>query len=1783
MSNNNNDSDDDQPPHRSALTDACIDIWLLSRKNFKIQFRHRLATFLELIVPCLLVLMIAIIRTKVSVTEFNEPTIYDEFDLLQIPKILDQQPEFQIYFTPNTSQTNQIMENLLENLQRKCQLNRLYELKLPCHPSITGFENSNKMIDQYLLDDKFVLCGVEFEQLTNDNIKFSLRFSNIPRTLKQTAMRIEDWKTQMIMMNVMPAGPRDKNNTNGGQPGYEDEGFLFIQHLLSMAIGKTLFANDSNFDLFNMMEIELMGQRFPYPKYIDDIFLFSLNFLFPSIFLFSFYFSAINLTKTIVNEKEKRIKESMKMMGLKEKYHFIAYFIKSILLIIPAIILIIIFLKISFAHNSPPILITDSTILFAYFFLYQICNVCFCFMLSTFFSKANLAGILTGIISFLTYLPYFPMIQEYNNYTLLAKIINCLMPNTNMSLGVFIMLMRETRGIPITWNNISDPAIPDDSLTFSVILIMFVVNSLIYLIITWYITLAFPGEYGVPLPWYFPFTKKYWFDSNNNNIDNNDGNQNSSNEDIDDMDDNNDHLQSIESYPRNHKIGINIKNLYKTYDNGKTYSVKNLSFKVFENQITALLGHNGAGKTTTISLLCGLFPPTNGTAIINGYDIRTEMNRIRSSLGICPQSNLLFDELTVEEHLDFYCRLKHTNLTNEQIKHEIKQMVKKLDLKDKFHVQANCLSGGMKRKLSVGIALIGGSKIVILDEPTSGLDVSARRFIWDLLLQEKMGRVIIISTHFMEEADILGDRIAIMDFGSLRCYGSSLFLKKHFGAGYHLRMEKRSTDIDSDLIKKIVLDHIDGAKMESSVGIELTFSLPNEQISKFGALLRRIETELNDQIVNYGISITTMEEVFLKVGSHNQQKTNESLGEIDGKSSSASAINIGNGNHSTTTTTTKMVAKVKNSGKKLIGQQFYALLIKRILYSIRNPILTLTQFILPILILISTLLMMRSIPQLAPFRKLEMSLNQFHNPLVKYFVQNDSRSLSLANDYAETLMNEIHSDRIIAIPDVNETKIIDEIISVNNFVYNYEFVTSALFQYAMDSKFELKITAMFNDQPFHTPSISLRYIDQALLRHFYNRKNIQLSVSNYPMPLTIKEKFSKLKIPINVQGDFQVIQSIIMGLSFFLSSYAILIVDERISKAKHLQKISGLRMVYYWLSFLLCDFILYLLSIVSIIITLQAFKVDNLHEDQQSFYLFVGYGLCGLALIPFVYSASFFFSIPATAYARLSLLLILSSITSLIADQLTAIKLFDLLNINRALKPIFHLFIPLFDISKITSNLQTNYRNNKICHMEYNGISIQKLCKFLNTFHDDRMEALRPCCKDYCNETCLNFEENYFSLNDPGIGSSLLYVIGSAIIYWLALFLIEVNTIVSLKTFIELIRRKFTEKSEPIIYSSKLIPDDDVQSEKSFVNKIVSTGQYTKYSLVINNLQKIYGKFTAVDNISYCVGVGECFGLLGVNGAGKTTTFKMITGDESITSGDIFINGFDVTKEPYKTLGQIGYCPQFDALFDDLTGEEILRFYSRLRGIQEKDIDEQITELSQLLYFEMYLNKLSSTYSGGNKRKLSTAIALLGNPAVSFLDEPTSGVDPVARRCLWEAIGRKLKQNISIVLTSHSMEECEALCNRLIIMVNGQITCIGSPLHLKNKYGNSYNLILKVSQNRLFDQSFRRQSYNELEKKIEKIKSFMLQTFPTSKLKAIHNNQLEYIIQNQDDYILRCSEIFDVIETNKEFLQLEDYSVSQTNLEQIFLSFARKQHERLEDVLNEKIEENTTEENETNL
>ena len=209
---------------------------------------------------------------------------------------------------------------------------------------------------------------------------------------------------------------------------------------------------------------------------------------------------------------------------------------------------------------------------------------------------------------------------------------------------------------------------------------------------------------------------------------------------------------------------------------------------MYTDQIFCLLGHNGAGKTTTISMLTGLINSSSGSVSLFGDDVFQDMDTARKTMGVCPQHDVLFDLLTPEEHMDIFYEFKGADKSNK--KQEIKSLLEDIGVADKGKNLAYQLSGGNKRKLSVAIALCGGSKFVLLDEPTSGLDLQARRQLWNMLRNEKKDRIILLTTHYMDEADILGDRIGIMTAGRMTCLGSSMFLKNRFGVGYVMTIVK---------------------------------------------------------------------------------------------------------------------------------------------------------------------------------------------------------------------------------------------------------------------------------------------------------------------------------------------------------------------------------------------------------------------------------------------------------------------------------------------------------------------------------------------------------------------------------------------------------------------------------------------------------------------------------------------------------------------------------------------------------------------------------------------------------------------------------------------------------------------------------------------------------------------------------------------------------------------------------------------------------------------------------
>lgn len=302
-----------------------------------------------------------------------------------------------------------------------------------------------------------------------------------------------------------------------------------------------------------------------------------------------------------------------------------------------------------------------------------------------------------------------------------------------------------------------------------------------------------------------------------------------------------------------------------------------------------------------------------------------------------------------------------------------------------------------------------------------------------------------------------------------------------------------------------------------------------------------------------------------------------------------------------------------------------------------------------------------------------------------------------------------------------------------------------------------------------------------------------------------------------------------------------------------------------------------------------------------------------------------------------------------------------------------------------------------------------------------------------------------------------MYFIG--VVAFTVLYLIEYNILTRL--FYK--GKELTSISAPP--AEEGIVDDDVQIEKDRVAQM-DASQIQYNHLLFKDLTKYYGKFLAVNQVSLAVDRKECFGLLGVNGAGKTTLFKMLTGEELISFGKGFVQGASIKSSLIDVYNKIGYCPQDDALHEDLTGREILYLFSLFRGIPKPKIDIYIRTLSAELFLDKDLDKQVKHMSGGTKRKMNAAVALIGTPSVVYLDEPTTGLDPLAKRCFWATICQIRDQGKTIVLSSHSIEEAETLCTRIAIMVNGEFKCLGSVQHLKNKFSQGFVITLKCRNRR---------------------------------------------------------------------------------------------------------------------
>lgn len=1901
---------------------------LLLWKNFILQVRRPIGTVFELLLPVLLIGVLILPKLFIKTEDFCFST-FEPLPSKNIPagivnSLINEDARKDLYRNPpkNLSLSN---STAVTAILRKKVENKTYLAYYPTSPpvrkvmnrvaSITGLKvvhnsifhkknwsSAEELADEASQHEKYYAV-VDFK-ISKDatelpkQIKYSLRFSHTISGSRKS------WRTENTYPNFQAVGPRVDED---GQccKGYSSH-FVLVQYAVDMAI----IQEQANLS----QQIPLKLQQFPYPKYTENFFIATVEGLLPLLMTLAFMYSAMSVIKELVFEKNQRLKESMKMMGLANWIHWLAWFTKDLLFLLISIIIATVFLK-----GFKIFEFSDGLLIFVFLLLYMIASIMFCFALSVFFSRPTVAMLFGAVAWYCTLVPYqtFAQQEAYEALSRSEKAAACLLPNTCLGIATRIIAKFEIREVGLTWSRVSESPDPDDDFSFDMVLGMLIIQSLIFGVITWYVEAVFPGSYGIPKPFYFPFTKSYWCGVSSDKVV-----QVGAEQELNTVDKHSDN-PAIEKETHDLPIGVGIKDLRKVFkgSKGSKVAVDGLSLNIYKGQITALLGHNGAGKTTTMSILTGLFPPSAGSAHINGKSILTDMEGIRESLGLCPQHNVLFDRLTVKEHLTFFINLKGTFGQEAEI--EVLQMINDIQLTDKLNWASSKLSGGMKRKLCCAIALIGGSQTVFLDEPTSGMDPYARRGTWDLLLKHKAGKTIILTTHFMDEADFLGDRIAIMADGQLRCCGSSLFLKGRYGVGYHLTLVKKE-NCNENAVTSLIINHVPSAQLLSSVGAEMEFVLSSEHSSGFEALFQEIENKMDEYgITSFGVSVTTLEEVFMKVG-EGAEKTVDNLAH----------------EHEIAVEETEEIVEVANeenisnkeleTGFRLKWNQYRAMFMKRFLNSKRDKKAIITQLVLPIIMVVFGLLLITTIPtrENDPPRVLKLSNLSVDGVHTKAFFA-DYRNMSSSKktatfEKAKTYLNDIKVDatditsKVYYIRDGNKdygvfvrnksfAKVDKDAKSCCNFEYyvlnekckakfiskdlvpgnctDYTFgyndcpkciqaelpgekiggekgdkecsavgcpgtdltdINTYFSEYVLEDSnandyFNIYVagfslapmppamslpynmtnssgmtnktlggadkdkeaavtTVWYSNEGFHTIAEALSAMSNILLVDQTGDSSYSIETTNYPLPNSVNNKAD------NVTSDFSALLLAIflaLGMAYMAASFVTFIVQERVSKAKHLQFVSGVDTLSYWLATYTWDFINYLVPAIVILILFAAFQVDS-YKDEMGivFLLLLLFGLC---VLPFVYCLSFIFTSPVVGYALTVFLLSILSLAMLITVFVLQIPSVGYEDEAEICHYIFML-VPTYTLAYGFVDLNQNYGYRKVCNES-------------------------PEAKLRCDVVGIKYTDHGLTWERPGIGQMVLYMFVEAVVLFILVLLIEV------KFFLGGFSRNSGGADGTERRSNE---DEDVFNERNRVS-MMKPEEIDGEAVVLKDLTKVYGgtNVTAVDHLCLGIPKGECFGLLGINGAGKTTTFSMLTGDLSISQGTAYMDGYNILTNLRQVQQRIGYCPQFDALIERLTGREMLTMYAHLRGVPSNKVKDLVSSTIKHLNLTNWADKLCGDYSGGNKRKLSTAIALVGNPPIVFLDEPTTGMDPVARRFLWDSLMQVMKGGRSIVLTSHSMEECEALCTRLAIMVNGQFKCLGSIQHLKSRFGTGYTLMIKVAGSAApipqqtangFQQppptatsvpppmvfsnpaaTGELPEVNEPEKPIPEgyangtqgvisskdiqptvpvpppypanpvqmqlppgqsmplvydpglinavtnAQNFVNQTFSGARLLESHNGVLHFQLETEG---LSWSYIFGQLERNRAALNIVDYSVSQTTLEQVFINFAKEQH-----------------------
>ncbi|XP_066519763.1 ATP-binding cassette sub-family A member 5 [Hoplias malabaricus] len=1603
-------------------------------KNLLIKWRTKQQSLQELILPLLLLGLLILISTlnpHISYGSISTTELEDD-EYLSLKGLA---------YTPITNVTSHIMDEVAHKLHMQDRLEMF--------STEDDLENAS-------LYEPLGYVGVVFL----DNMSYRLRFPYDQLPLPS------DYTESIANCYA--------NYLNCRAANYWYSGFIRLQSLIDAAIIQ-MQTKRSAWRELNIRAV-MMGhpgsvevQKFPHA--LISIYL---------VLAFTPFVSF--LIVNVAAEKEQRLKDTMSMMGLYDTAFWLSWGLLYAALVTTMSVLMAVI-----ATWTPLFSNSNFLVIFLLIFLYGISTIFFSFMLTPLFKKPKFASTMGSMLTLVFgCLSLFTVLMR--DFPQPAVWLLCLLSPSAFSIGIAQVVYLEAQGDGAVFSTLAN-----GPHALYVPLLMLFFDCILYLLLAIYLDQVMPGEFGMRRSLIYFLKPSYWSTRSKRYVE-----VSSVYEvEVNGTPTADESVEPVSPEFRG-KEAIRICNIRKTYKekDNPVEALRGLTFDIYEGQITALLGHSGAGKSTLMNILCGICPPTEGSATIYGSPVAeiADGAEMKQLVGICPQFNIIFDVLTVEEHLRIFAAIK--GIVPCDIDNEVRKVLKDLDLEKIMDAQAKNLSGGQKRKLSVGIAILGDPKILLLDEPTAGMDPVSRHQVWSLLKSRRAGRVTVLSTHYMDEADILADRKAVISQGQLKCVGSSLYLKTKCGVGYHLRMSVTEV-CEVDSLASLVKQHVLKAQLSRQLEAELTFTLPFESMEAFPGLFAELDCRPDLGIINYGVSMTTLEDVFLRLEAEEEvDQADYSVFNQDKVEEEGDASCLDDMDQRLLTFSENRQDAVK--GHALWRQQFstVAWLHMLNLQRERKPIIyNVTLFLVFLTAVLVLSLATGNIQIHSPDRQFQpIYLLHRDEPPRKY-----ATSLLVLNSSDSDISDFVHN---LEVQDI-------KVEVMRKMDYMSAAPHSAAINVTGSSKVFSYILA-FNSTTVHSLPMAVNVLSNALLRGLNGTGYIK----------TWSKPFD-YQIPYSTSYALVYIEAVILGMlaagmpAYFAMDHT----RDREIKCRSTLRISGMLPSAYWCGQAAIDIPFYYLILICMTSTLFAFHSPNLLSNSHVMSLTLCLIGFGPAMILFTYCVSFMFTKVQSNRDFFSVVSMMVCVVSASMVQLAFVN--DNPGLTRVLHNTLCFFNPLYPLMGCLNCITK--------------------AAFLLSFHEEFLwkNLLIAVLAPYLQCILLLFLLRWLEIRYGGqtMKNDQLCRISSKA------------------------QGKVQRNPE-----ENVDEDEDILVEKARVKEALTCQCCEeKPVVVVNNLRKQYtdkkesfsiGKKrrVAAKNISFCVRKGEVLGLLGPNGAGKSTIMHMLSGDTIPTAGQILMGDYGTEFRPVDSpLEHVGYCPQVNSLWPRITLQEHLKIYAAIKGLRSSDVPNIIKRVVNALELKEHLHKQTKNLSAGLKRKLCFAISMLGNPQIVLLDEPSSGMDPKSKQRMWRAIRAAFKnKQRGAILTTHYMEEAEAVCDRVAIMVSGQLRCIGSIQHLKAKYGRGYSLEIKL-----------REELTGLQQ-VALLHKEILRIFPHAARQESFATLMVYKIPMED--VKSLAQAFSRLESAKQNFNFEEYNFSQCTLEQVFMEFAKEQENEEEEV-----------------